>query len=174
MLTVWLKIDDKVNSLFSGKKTLKPFLKNYAICQTHSDSGEKPFLLIWVKCSIQIEDFMVSSSPSTSAQCFCRKGYKMRLAGSQFLHKLGFCIKCVCFGHFFFNLTYSNPHYFHKSFWMLSGLHAEGCKPGQPQEKMHLLLSHLLSATAQGLLLSNSKELPIIATLYKCTWRAWV
>lgn len=98
----------------------------------------------------------------------------MRLAGSQFLHKLGFCIKYVCFGHFFFHLTYSNPHYFCKSLWMLSGLHAEGCKPIQPQEKMDLLLFHLLSATAQGLLLSNSKESPIIAVLYKCIWRAWV
>lgn len=98
----------------------------------------------------------------------------MRLAGSQFLHKLGFYTKYVCFGHFFFNLTYSNPHYFSKSLWMLSGLQAAGCKPSQPQEKMDLFLSHLLSATAQGLLLSNSKEWPIIATLYKCIWRAWV
>lgn len=97
----------------------------------------------------------------------------MRLAGSQFLHKLGFCIKSVCFGHLFFNFTYSNPRYFHKSLWMLPGLHAEGCKPSQPQEKMLLLLSHLLSATAQGLLLSNSKESSIIATLYKCIWRGW-
>lgn len=54
MLTIWLKMGVTVKSLFSGLQKVKPFLKkkNLLFVKHVSDSKEKSFLSIQVKCSL--------------------------------------------------------------------------------------------------------------------------